>query len=849
MADSKPKETKKEEEEEEQGEEDYSSSDDSDYTTDSDEEEGEEVTGDAEEKGEETRQEEEEEQEDSKSDDDQVDEEELWNFPPDNEHWTEEDLGEHWEDYWGDTRAVGWDPNMVSEASWEKYEKLWNEGKPGPPGTPYYVPYRKFYPPIPDNHFDIQTPEDVIEELERTEEFLLWYSYLFKNGSSYEGTVWDDLAHGKGVYTTAFDLCRYEGDWFQNMMQGHGVIEVDLPVDEPIPDSEEAIKAKEEGQILRSDYMNPFDREWLKMDIEEQFEEHGRVMKSWVEKDGWIEEYGELPEKGHYKYAGQWKHSRFHGCGVYEVNGRSLWGKFYFGELLPDAEECNVELSALHASLGEVAAAKARMFANKPDGMVRQVKGPFDDPQHPYMYEEEDLWMAPGFINAYYEVPEDWKVYVEDLDNEREMWLNSFMRAPFVVPMPPELEYMWTEEEDEFVLLGNRPSAMLELNPENVERASEDLQGNVLLHVPTGRIINWVTDAQGKLRFFFQPITENGEVIPEAIIPLEQGFDEYMKDEKDETEDSGSKTKNFFQQFKEAWAKSSEQHQKDREKRREELKKKWKQEDQAREFQQKLKRAERFLAYQIKLEELRAERKSKSAPKDEAVDKTQSGESFQEQQEEDEEAKSPEGDVDESKEAEASKHDEENTSQEDQEDKEDDKKPRSFGKVALVGIDDEPAGFKHMSKERGSIFPTAFASLTMGPRMAVGEGFKSKVGRVVADLWHQSRQFRLCHMRSEKQCVPTSKGQKTTLHVRPSFISDDLRLRVSCVSQKPACKTVFRTKHSMQRVVRFLKKPGGIGAAHYSSKRISRSQQQSKVDTIWTKPVFEFLSMALPVEQ
>lgn len=134
-------------------------------------------------------------------------------------------------------------------------------------------------------------------------------------------------------------------------------------------------------------------------------------------------------------------------------------------------------------------------------------------------------------------------------------------------------------------------------------------------------------------------------------------------------------------------------------------------------------------------------------------------------------------------------------------------------------------------------------------QMAVGEGFKSKVGRVVADLWHQSRQFRLCHMRSENQCVPTSKGQKTTLHVRPSFISDDLRLRVSRVSQKPACKTVFRTKHSMQRGVCFLKKPGGIGAAHYSSKRISRSQQQSKVDTIWTKPVFEFLSMALPVEQ
>lgn len=30
-------------------------------------------------------------------------------------------------------------------------------------------------------------------------------------------------------------------------------------------------------------------------------------------------------EKGHYKYAGQWKHSRMHGCGVYELNGRQTW--------------------------------------------------------------------------------------------------------------------------------------------------------------------------------------------------------------------------------------------------------------------------------------------------------------------------------------------------------------------------------------------------------------------------------------------------------------------------------------------------------------------------------------------
>jgi hypothetical protein len=52
-------------------------------------------------------------------------------------------------------------------------------------------------------------------------------------------------------------------------------------------------------------------------------------------------------EKGHYKYAGQWKHSRMHGCGVYELNGRQVWGKFYFGELLPTVEECDHNTSAV----------------------------------------------------------------------------------------------------------------------------------------------------------------------------------------------------------------------------------------------------------------------------------------------------------------------------------------------------------------------------------------------------------------------------------------------------------------------------------------------------------------------
>eukprot|EP01018_Ginkgo_biloba_P017512 Gb_08371 [translate_table: standard] len=94
----------------------------------------------------------------------------------------------------------------------------------------------------------------------------------------------------------------------------------------------------------------------------------------------------------------------------------TVWGNVYFGELMANHGECTDKISAMHASLTKVAAAKARMFVNKPDGMVREMKGPYNDPQHPYMYEEEDLWMAPRFINAFYKVPKLWKRYVHDVD-------------------------------------------------------------------------------------------------------------------------------------------------------------------------------------------------------------------------------------------------------------------------------------------------------------------------------------------------------------------------------------------------------------------------------------------------
>ncbi|MFS8011643.1 hypothetical protein Hanom_Chr14g01311481 [Helianthus anomalus] len=75
-------------------------------------------------------------------------------------------------------------------------------------------------------------------------------------------------------------------------------------------------------------------------------------------------------EKGRYRYAGQWKHGRMHGCGVFELNERTYYGRFYFGEFMQEDHGCDVDASALHSGIADVAAAKARMFVNKPDGSM-----------------------------------------------------------------------------------------------------------------------------------------------------------------------------------------------------------------------------------------------------------------------------------------------------------------------------------------------------------------------------------------------------------------------------------------------------------------------------------------------
>ncbi|MQM19636.1 hypothetical protein Taro_052645 [Colocasia esculenta] len=475
--------------------------------------------------------------------------EDLFDFPRDPERWREEDLMELWADAPLDATKPGWDPVWADEEDWEVVQEERKAGR-DPPIAPFYLPYRKHLPAIPDNHYDISNPKSVIEELDRIEEFLKWVSYIFPDGSSYEGTVWDDLAHGKGVYVAAEGLVRlmlllrYEGEWLQNAMEGHGVVEVEIPTIEPVPGSKLEAKMRAEGRIIARDFMSPEDRKWMEMDIDDSVCLAGNhVEVPFYEKDEWVKLFGCKPyvltknafthlplvhfcnrEKGRYKYAGQWKHGRMHGCGVYEVNEEIIHGRFYFGEYLDDSTGCDADVSALHAGIAEVAAAKARMFVNKPDGMVREDRGPYGDPQHPYFYEEDDAWMAPGFINQFYEVPDYWKTYVEEVDQEREMWINSFYKAPLRIPMPAELEYWWAKEKSpEFVLINKEP----EPDPEDPSKLiyTED---PLILHTQSGRLINYVEDEEHGVRLFWQPPLKEGEdVDPEKVDFLPLGFDEF----------------------------------------------------------------------------------------------------------------------------------------------------------------------------------------------------------------------------------------------------------------------------------------------------------------------------------
>lgn len=135
--------------------------------------------------------------------------EDLFDFPKDPENWREEDLQELWADGPVDMTKIGWDPVWADEEDWDIVRDEIKAGK-DPPIAPFYVPFRRPYPAIPDNHYDIQTAKAVVEELDRIEEFLTWVSFIFPNGSS--------LVH--------FDLFEYLTAYFELFDAGYDWIVV-----------------------------------------------------------------------------------------------------------------------------------------------------------------------------------------------------------------------------------------------------------------------------------------------------------------------------------------------------------------------------------------------------------------------------------------------------------------------------------------------------------------------------------------------------------------------------------------------------------------------------------------------
>lgn len=72
---------------------------------------------------------------------------EMFDFPEDPENWTEEDLQEIWAYAHPELiDDIGWDPDVVSWSDWDQIQDL-REKREKVTTEPFYVPYRKYYPP------------------------------------------------------------------------------------------------------------------------------------------------------------------------------------------------------------------------------------------------------------------------------------------------------------------------------------------------------------------------------------------------------------------------------------------------------------------------------------------------------------------------------------------------------------------------------------------------------------------------------------------------------------------------------------------------------------------------------
>ncbi|KAF8403218.1 hypothetical protein HHK36_011317 [Tetracentron sinense] len=175
-----------------------------------------------------------------------------------------------------------------------------------------------------------------------------------------------------GRYSARDDQTRYEGEWLQNNMEDHGVVEVEKPGPEPVPGKKVDSGTLGSGSMAECTavvYMKSMNAPYM---VGSTLESYWRIVLAVLKML-------------------QWYCNIFMLCIYFNI----------FRELVPSDEEVP----------------------------------------------------AYSMEFSHMQVPDYWKTYLHEVDQEREVWLNSY-KAPLRIPMPAELEHWWLKGGGERLRFG-----------------------------------------------------------------------------------------------------------------------------------------------------------------------------------------------------------------------------------------------------------------------------------------------------------------------------------------------------------------------------------------------------------
>lgn len=125
------------------------------------------------------------------------------------------------------------------------------------------------------------------------------------------------------------------------------------------------------------------------------------------------------------------------------------------------------------------------------------------------------------------------------------------------------MTFLCSDDTPEFVMVNPNPKEQ-DSDPEDPSQLGQT-EDPLILHTPTGRLINYVEDKEHGIRLFWQP--EDGEVDPTKVEFLPDGFDEFYGRETGEKKEGpvarfmsgiGNTFKPFFDKV-EKWAEEQKQ--------------------------------------------------------------------------------------------------------------------------------------------------------------------------------------------------------------------------------------------------------------------------------------------------